>query len=164
MAHSAEWSPVLASRRIATRAPPPSPPSSPSRSLALDELIVVPIHYWFAWRFAFRRGAKVLKLPWRSIQRIIWYGAAARLVANFSLGLIPVAGAFANAVTAIALTEYLARYLDDAILNPDAPRPEITMSGLKDLFTVAIKKKQDEEQQPQRVEKANGASMHGGAS
>jgi uncharacterized protein (DUF697 family) len=111
---------------------------------ALDELIVVPMHYWFSVRFARRRGAKILKLPWGSIQKIIWYGAAARLVANFSLGLIPVVGSFSNAVTAIALTEYLGRYLDQAIEHPDAPLPEITMEGLKELFTNAIKKKQAE--------------------
>jgi uncharacterized protein (DUF697 family) len=107
----------------------------------LDEIIVVPIHYALVARLARARGVSVLKLPWRSIQRIIWYGAAARLVANFSLGLVPVAGAFANSVTAIALTEYLSRWLDEVISHPDQPPPEVTMDGLKTLFKDALTKR-----------------------
>lgn len=111
---------------------------------ALDELIVVPIHYWLCVRIARARGVSILKLPWTNLKKIIWYGAAARLVANFSLGLVPVVGMFSNAITAIALTEYLGRYLDDVIANPDRPPPEITMEALKELFKDAIAKKQAE--------------------
>jgi uncharacterized protein (DUF697 family) len=111
---------------------------------ALDELIVVPIHYWLCVRIARARGVSILKLPWVNLKKIIWYGAAARLVANFSLGLVPVVGMFSNAITAIALTEYLGRYLDDVIQNPDRPPPEITMEALKELFKDAIAKKQAE--------------------
>ena len=45
-----------------------------------DEIAVVPMHYWFAARMAKVRGARRRDLPWRSIQKIIWYGAGARLV------------------------------------------------------------------------------------
>jgi uncharacterized protein (DUF697 family) len=105
-----------------------------------DELIVVPIHYALAARLARARGVSVFKLPWRSIQRIIWYGAAARLVANFSLMVVPFLGAFSNAITAAALTEYLARWMDEVLDHPDQPPPEVTMEGLKALFTSALKK------------------------
>ncbi len=111
---------------------------------ALDELVVVPIHYWLIVRLARARGVSVLKLPWRSVQRIIWYGAGARLVANVSLGLVPVVGAFANSITAIALTEFLARWLDEFMEHPDRPPPEVTMAGLKTLFVNAIKKAEAE--------------------
>lgn len=107
---------------------------------ALDELIVVPIHYWFIVRMARDRKVSVLKLPWRVLQKIVWYGAGARLVANFSLGLLPVVGAFSNAITAVALTEYLARYLDEVMENPNTPAPDITMKGLKQLFMKATEK------------------------
>ncbi len=107
----------------------------------LDELIVVPIHYALCVKLARSRNFSILKLPWKPIKKIIWYGAAARLVGNFSLGLVPIVGMFSNAITAIALTEYLARYLDEAIANPDRPPPEVTMDGLKELFTNALKKK-----------------------
>jgi uncharacterized protein (DUF697 family) len=106
----------------------------------LDEVVVVPIHYALVARLAWSRGVKVRKLPWRSIQRIIWYGAAARLVTNLSLGLVPVVGAFANSVTAIALTEYLSRWLDDFITHPEKPPADVTMEGLKSLFKSAVQK------------------------
>jgi uncharacterized protein (DUF697 family) len=112
---------------------------------ALDELIVIPINYWFAVRMARTRGVSVLKLPWKVIQKIIWYGAGARLVGNFSLGLVPVVGMFSNAITAIALTEYLARYLDSVIENPNQPQPDITIAGLKQLFMNATAKMQKTE-------------------
>jgi uncharacterized protein (DUF697 family) len=107
---------------------------------ALDELIVVPIHYLLCVRFAKARGVPLKKLPWKQIRKIIWYGAGARLVANFSLGLVPVVGMFANAVTAIALTEFLGQYLDDALSNPDVPPKEVTMEGLKALFASALRR------------------------
>jgi uncharacterized protein (DUF697 family) len=106
----------------------------------LDEVIVVPIHYTLVARLAWSRGVPVRKLPWRSLQRIIWYGAAARLVANMSLGLVPVVGAFANSITAIALTEYLSRWLDEFISHPEKPPVDVTMDGLKSLFKDALDK------------------------
>jgi uncharacterized protein (DUF697 family) len=105
-----------------------------------DELIVVPIHYTLVVRLARTRGVSIFKLPWRSIQRIIWYGAAARLVVNFSLGLVPVLGAFSNSITAIALTEFLARWFDDYLADPSKPPADVTMDGMKALFTNALKK------------------------
>jgi uncharacterized protein (DUF697 family) len=105
-----------------------------------DELIVVPVQYALCVRLARARGVSVFKLPWRSIQRIIWYGAAARLVANFSLIVVPFLGAFANSITAIALTEFLANWLDAFLSHPEEPPAEVTMEGLKVLFVNAFKK------------------------
>jgi uncharacterized protein (DUF697 family) len=111
---------------------------------AADELLVVGIHYYLVIRLARSRGVSVLELPWRSLQRIVWYGAGARLVANFSLGLVPVVGMFSNAITAIALTEFLARWLDEYILHPETPPPDVTMAGLKEVFASALRKKKKE--------------------
>jgi uncharacterized protein (DUF697 family) len=105
-----------------------------------DELLVVPVHYALCIRLARARGVSVFKLPWRSIQRIIWYGAAARLVSNFALLVVPFLGPFANSITAIALTEFLARWLDVFLDSPESAPPDVTMAGLKDLFAEAIKK------------------------
>jgi uncharacterized protein (DUF697 family) len=106
---------------------------------AADELAVVPMHYWFAAKVAKAHGVRRRDLPWRSIQKIIWYGAGARLGANFSLGLVPVVGAFANAVTAAALTEYLAGWLDGYLADPSAPPPDISMEALMKIFERAQK-------------------------
>ncbi len=48
---------------------------------------------------------------------------------------------FSNAITAIALTEFLARWLDEYILHPETPPPEVTMAGLREIFANALKKK-----------------------
>jgi len=107
-----------------------------------DELILIPIHYWFVRRMARLRGVPKRDLPYKSIRKIIWYGAGARLVANFSFGIIPFLGAVANAVTAIALTEYLGRWLDAYLENPENPPPELPGESIKDLFKSAQKKAQ----------------------
>jgi uncharacterized protein (DUF697 family) len=116
---------------------------------ALDELIVVPIQYSLCSRIAKARGVAKKDLPWKQIRKIIWYGAGARLVANFSLGLVPGLGMLANAVTAIALTEFLGHYLDDALANPGNPPKDVTMEGLKALFAAALRRHAE-----QRGEKA----------
>lgn len=121
-----------------------------------DELGIVPLHYYLPVRLARMRRVPLAKLPWRAIQRIIWYGCGARLVGNFSLGLIPIAGAFTNSVTAIALTEFLGRYLDGVLDAPDAPAPEVTMSNLKQLFADALRKKKKEKGAGEPAAKANG--------
>lgn len=108
---------------------------------AADELLVVGMHYYLVVRLARSRGVPLLELPWGSLQRIVWYGAVGRLAANLSLGLVPVLGMFSNAITAVALTEFLARWLDEYIEHPEAPPPDVTMDGLRQLFGNALKKR-----------------------
>jgi uncharacterized protein (DUF697 family) len=106
---------------------------------ALDEVAVIPIHYYMVLRLAHDRGVSVFKLPWRNIQRVIWYGAGARFLTHVAVGLVPVAGGFANAITAVALTEYLSRYLDGALTDPKRA-PEISLAALRALFDRAVDK------------------------
>jgi uncharacterized protein (DUF697 family) len=106
-----------------------------------DELLVVGIHYYLVVRLARARGVSIFELPWRSLQRIVWYGAGARLVGNFSLGLVPFVGMFSNALTAVALTEFLARWLDEYIQHPETPPPDVTVEGLKEIFASALTRK-----------------------
>jgi uncharacterized protein (DUF697 family) len=96
-----------------------------------DELIVVPIHYGFSVSLTRRRGAPLRRAPWLQVSKIIWGGATVRLFANFTLGLVPVAGLFSNAITAIALTEFLGRYLD-AALSSEAPPPAVSLKTIRD--------------------------------
>jgi len=105
----------------------------------LDELVVIPMHYLLCVRLASAHGVKRKDLPWKQIKKIIWYGAGARVLANVSLGLVPVVGMFSNAVTAIALTEYLGHYIAEVVAHPDRTAPDITMAGLKELFATAMK-------------------------
>ena len=108
----------------------------------LDEVIVVPMHYRLVRRMSEAAGVPTGSLPWKQLRKIIWYGAAARLVGNFSIGFVPGIGMFSNAITAIALTEYLGRYLDDTLTHPDRVPPDVTMESLRQLFTAAIAKQQ----------------------
>jgi len=110
---------------------------------ALDELVIVPVHFGLCASLAAARGVKVKSLPWKPIRRLIWYGAAGRFLANASIGLIPIVGNITNALTAIALTERIAKYVDDAIEHPDQLPPEITIESLKQLFLDIIKKRQE---------------------
>ena len=111
----------------------------------LDELVVIPMHYLLCVRLASAHGVKRKDLPWKQIKKIIWYGAGARALANVSLGLVPVVGMFSNAVTAIALTEYLGHYIAEVVAHPDRPAPDITMAKLKELFATAKRGKSDGE-------------------
>ena len=104
----------------------------------LDELVVIPMHYLLCVRLASAHGVKRKDLPWKQIKKIIWYGAGARVLANVSLGLVPVVGMFSNAVTAIALTEYLGHYIAEVVAHPGRPAPDITMAKLKKLFATAV--------------------------
>ena len=108
---------------------------------AADELVVVPMHYYLVVRLARRRRVPLVKVPWRAVQKIIWYGAGARLVANFSLGLVPVVGMFSNAVTAFALTEFLGRWMDAFLDDPESVPPDVSMGTLRALFNDALKKR-----------------------
>lgn len=113
---------------------------------ALDELVIIPVHFGLCASVAAARGVKVKSLPWKSIRRLIWYGAAGRFVANASIGLIPVVGNVTNALTAIALTQHIAKYVDDAIEHPDELPPEITVEALKQMFLDIIKKRKEKGQ------------------
>jgi uncharacterized protein (DUF697 family) len=104
----------------------------------LDEVAVIPIHYYLVLRLARTRGVSVFKLPWRNIQRIVWYGAGARLLTHLAFGLVPIGGGITNAITAVALTEYLSRYTDEALTDPKAKPPDISLAALRGLFDKAV--------------------------
>ena len=74
------------------------------------------------------------------MQKIIWTGAAARVFTNMTIGLIPIAGAFANAATAFALTEILGGYLDAALDEPTKAPPPVTFATLKAAMIDAVKR------------------------
>jgi uncharacterized protein (DUF697 family) len=106
----------------------------------LDEVAIIPMHYYLVVRLARARGISVFKLPWRNIQRIVWYGAGARLLTHLAFGLVPIGGGVTNAITAVALTEYLSRYTDHALTDPTAKPPDISLAALRALFDRAVDK------------------------
>lgn len=80
-----------------------------------DELFVITTQYVLSVSMARRHGVKIRELPWAKVNKIVWGGAAIRLVTGFTVGLIPLVGAIANAITAFASTELLGRYLETAL-------------------------------------------------
>jgi uncharacterized protein (DUF697 family) len=107
----------------------------------LDEILIVPIHYALCVRVARARAVPIADLPWERVGKVIWYGAAARYVGNFTAKLVPFLGAVSNPLTAIALTEYLGHYLDDVISHPDREPPEITVASMTELMRKAAKRR-----------------------
>jgi uncharacterized protein (DUF697 family) len=77
-----------------------------------DEVVVLPVQYWFAALFVRRRGNRLRQAPWWGVHAIVWGGVGARIASRVTLGLMPPAGAIANAGSSAALTVLLATYLD----------------------------------------------------
>ncbi|WP_437909652.1 hypothetical protein WME95_18250 [Sorangium sp. So ce327] len=57
------------------------------------------------------------------------------VVVTMTLGLIPLAGAVTNAITAFVTTEYLGHYVDRALDNPDKPPPALSIQDILDSIT-----------------------------
>jgi uncharacterized protein (DUF697 family) len=89
----------------------------------LDELILAPTYAILAARISRRHDLALRRAPWRPILRTTIGGLAARAVVNVGVALIPGVSAVANAVTAVALTEVLGRYVDRACADPASARP-----------------------------------------
>jgi uncharacterized protein (DUF697 family) len=100
-----------------------------------DQVAVIPIQYLLAASLGKERGTPLSKAAWSQVHQIIWGGGALRLVLGLSLGLIPVAGAFTNAITAFVTTEYLGYYVDRALDNPKQPPPPLSIQDIIDAFT-----------------------------
>lgn len=100
-----------------------------------DQLFVIPIQYLLAASLAKERGASLSKEAWSNVHQIIWGGGALRLVLNLTLGLVPLAGAVTNAITAFVTTEYLGHYVDRALAKPDAPPPVLSIQDILDSMT-----------------------------
>ncbi|WP_437648119.1 hypothetical protein [Sorangium sp. So ce362] len=100
-----------------------------------DQLFVIPIQYLLTASLAKERGAHLSKAAWSQIHQIIWGGGAIRLMLDLTLGLIPLAGAVTNAITAFAMTEYIGHYVDRALDNPDKAPPDLSIQDILDTIS-----------------------------
>ncbi|WP_438016656.1 hypothetical protein WMF18_38585 [Sorangium sp. So ce315] len=69
-----------------------------------DQLFVIPIQHLLAASLAKERGSSLSKAAWSQVHQLIWGGGALRLMIGLTLGLIPLAGAVTNAITAFVST------------------------------------------------------------
>jgi hypothetical protein len=88
----------------------------------LEEVFLIPLQGWFAWKFMKRRGYQPKRGPWFTVGVILGAGLGARILSRVTLGFVPPAGAFANAVTAAAGTVLIATFLDKE--GPPRASPE----------------------------------------
>jgi hypothetical protein len=85
----------------------------------LGEVIVLPLHGYFAWVFLKKRGYSLRRAPWIKMAAILGAGLGARTVSRVTLGFVYPAGALANAITTATGTVVMATFLDRR--GPPAP-------------------------------------------
>jgi uncharacterized protein (DUF697 family) len=103
-----------------------------------DELLLLPIYGVLTSRIAKKHELPAGKLPWKPICATAFAGLAARAAINITVSYIPGVAAAANAVSAVALTQFFGRYVDDACAKPGSTR---TLSVAEILETLRPKKK-----------------------
>jgi uncharacterized protein (DUF697 family) len=87
-----------------------------------DELLLLPIYGVMTARIARQRGLAAKGIPWRPVMATAAAGLAARAAVNVTVSYIPGVAAFANAVSAVALTQFFGRYVDGACKDPGGAR------------------------------------------
>ena len=87
-----------------------------------DELLLLPVYGVMTARIARQRGLTAGGIPWRPVMATAAAGLAARAAVNVTVSYIPGVAAFANAVSAVALTQFFGRYVDGACKDPTAAR------------------------------------------
>jgi uncharacterized protein (DUF697 family) len=98
----------------------------------LDEIVLVPIYTVLTTRIAGHHALPLRKVPWRPIAKTGFAGLIARGIVNLGVALVPGVSAVANAATAIAFTEVLGRYIDEACGDPAHASP----LAVKDIVTL----------------------------
>lgn len=85
-----------------------------------DELVLFPIFGWMTKRIARVRELPDDRIPWRPIRATRLAALVARAGLNVTVAYIPGVAAFANAVSAFAVTELVGRYVDHLCDDPEA--------------------------------------------
>jgi uncharacterized protein (DUF697 family) len=100
----------------------------------LDELVLLPIYGVMASRIGKHHSLSFAAMPWRPIGATAVAGLAARAAVNLTVSYVPGLAAVANAVSALALTQFLGRYVDEACAHPEdvkALRVKEIMSAMR---------------------------------
>jgi len=88
-----------------------------------DELLLAPVYGLMTLRIAKHHGLAVRRIPWSPIATTTLAGLMARAAVNVTVSYIPGVAAAANAVSAVALTRALGRYIDGVCADPGGARP-----------------------------------------
>jgi uncharacterized protein (DUF697 family) len=95
-----------------------------------DELLLLPIYAVLSAKIGKDHGLAAGAVPWKPICATAIAGLAARAAVNVTVSYIPGVAAAANAATAVALTQFFGRYVDDACAHPEGAKP----LGVKDVI------------------------------
>jgi uncharacterized protein (DUF697 family) len=85
-----------------------------------DEVLLLPVYGWLALRVGRAHGVGPRDVPWRKLAEATAVGLLMRAAANAPFALVPGIDAAVNAVTAVALTQFLGDYYDEACAHPTA--------------------------------------------
>jgi uncharacterized protein (DUF697 family) len=88
-----------------------------------DELLLLPIYGVLTSRIAKKHALPIAQLPWKPICATAFAGLAARAAVNITVSYIPGVAAAANAASAVALTQFFGRYVDETCAKPAGARP-----------------------------------------
>jgi uncharacterized protein (DUF697 family) len=106
----------------------------------IDELLLFPIYGVLASRISKDHGLAFGQVPWKPIATTAVAGLAARAAVNVTVSYIPGVAAVANAVSALALTQFFGRYVDEACAHPTEARP-LSVQEVVSHFRAAKKQK-----------------------
>jgi len=87
-----------------------------------DELVLLPGYGVLTARIARAHGLSLAEVPWRPIAVTAVAGLGARAAVNVTVSYIPFVAAAANAASAVALTQFMGRYVDTACENASQGR------------------------------------------
>jgi uncharacterized protein (DUF697 family) len=98
-----------------------------------DELLLFPIFAGMTARIAREKSLPVREVPWRPVLSTTFAALTARAAINVTVSYIPGVAAVANAASAVAMTHWLGRYIDEACDAPDRARA-FGVREIADLF------------------------------
>ena len=83
-----------------------------------DEIILFPVYGFLARTIGRAHGLGAGGIPWKPIAATAANGLLARAGINLAVAFIPGVAAVANASSAVVLTEFFGRYVDEACESP----------------------------------------------
>lgn len=104
-----------------------------------DEIILIPVFGVLATRIGKHHGLSAGALPWRAISVTALSGLTARATLNLAVSFIPGVAAVANAASAVALTEFFGRFVDEACAQP-AEAKGVGVKAVFEMLKGAVKR------------------------
>jgi uncharacterized protein (DUF697 family) len=88
----------------------------------LDEVVLLGVYGALVHRIGRAHGLELRAIPWKPVSITAASGLLARLAINLPFTFVPGVAAATNATTAVVLTEFFGRYVDQACGEPSAAK------------------------------------------